>query len=280
MNISLEELTKINKVQIEILEQIACACRALDIKFFVVHGTLLGTIRDQSFIPYDDDIDIAMERESYERFLAQAPALMGDGYFVQSHVSDPAYPLEFAKVRDSRTTYIVENVRHIPMNQGIYVDVFPMDFARTGRWSKLLYKLFNLRVSCLYRMERMSVASKIKRLAISLLIPSVRWAVKQRDNIAKRAPVGQFVCMTGGKAVEKRMPAQWFANYEPTRFEGVEVYVPAQYDEYLTHIYGDYSTRTLVEGKMADEEHVVINACIVDAERPYTDYMDSKRTRK
>jgi len=277
VNIGLEDLTKINKVQVGILQKIAVVCKELDIKFFVVHGTLLGTIRNQRFIPYDDDIDIAMGRSEYERFLKLAPALMGEDYFVQSHVSDPAYPLEFAKVRDSRTTYVVENVRHIPMNQGIYVDVFPIDYVCSNRWNSLLRRILNLRVSCLFKNPTTGICGKLKRTAVSILVPSVKWAVKKRDALAKSAPRSGSVCMTGGKSVERSMPSQWFSEYEQRVFEGVEVYVPARYDEYLTHIYGPYENRTLVEDKMADEENVVINACVVDTERSYTHYLDSKR---
>ena len=81
--------------------------------------------------------------------------------------------------------------------------------------------------------------------------------------------------MTGGKSSEGQMPADWFKEYEKRVFEGITVYIPSGYDSYLKRIYGDYKTRTLVEDKMADDEHVIINAAVVDPNRPYTFYMNA-----
>ncbi len=273
MHISLEELQKVNCVQTDILKQIALACEKLDIRFFVVHGTLLGTLRNKGFIPFDDDIDIAMHRADYERFLTEAPKILGKDYFVQAPVTDPDYPLAFAKVRDSRTAYVVENVRHLDMNHGIYVDVFPIDFIRTGKWAKLKNKLLNLRISSIYQTPVAGTKAKVKRLVCRLPLISVRRAVCLRDWLAKSAPKGDYVCMTGGKPVERKMPAAWFADFVEASFEGLPVWMPGGYDQYLTHIYGAYEKRTLVEGKMADEAHVEINACIVDPEKSYTEYL-------
>jgi len=273
LNVSLEQMQKINKVQIGILRQIVNVCQTLGIRFFAVHGTLLGTLRNQGFVPFDDDIDIAMHRADYERFLTEAPKLLEEGYFVQSAATDPDYPLSFAKVRDNRTAYVVENVQHLAMNHGIYVDIFPVDFVQTGKWNRLLNKYLSFRISTVYRNDAKSLMGKCKRFVGRLPVISVRKAVLLKDRLAKKVPRGEYVCMTGGKGIEKRMPAAWFEDYTEACFEGVQVWMPKEYDKYLTHIYGDYKNRTLVEGKMADETHVMINACIVDPEKPYTEYV-------
>lgn len=274
VELTLEEMNEINKVQTGILAEINSVCEKLGITYFMVHGSLLGTIRSESFIPYDDDIDIAMRREDYDRFLAEAQKLIDKNYFVQSYLSDKNYPLEFAKVRDNRTTYIVDKVRDVDMNHGIYVDVFPIDYTVTGKLKKIYGKLLSLRVGCIYKPEKKSKALIIKQIISRIVCPSVKSAVRKRDMLAKSAAKSDKVTMTGGKAIEKNMPLQWFEKTEIRNFENLKVFVPAEYDKYLTHIYGDYKTRTLVEGKMADEKKVKINAYIADAKKPYTHYMN------
>lgn len=271
MRVTLEELAPINKVQVEILKEVSRVCEKLNIQYFMVHGSLLGTIREEGFIPWDDDIDIAIPREQYEKFLIEAPAIIDSNYFIQSDFSEKKYPLEFAKVRDSRTTYIVENVRHVNMSHGIYIDVFPVDYAQNSIWFKMRYKLLSMRVGCIYRNNGESLSLKAKKMISRILCPSFRFAVLRRKKLLLTASERSEVRITGGKPCEKELPAKWFSKMEKKVFEGIEVYVPCGYNEYLTHIYGNYKTRTLVEGKMFDNT-VEINACVVDTERPYTYY--------
>ena len=273
MNLTLEEVTQINKVQINILRETVEVCRKLEIPFYMVHGSLLGTIRNNGFIPYDDDIDIAIPREHYERFISRAQDLIGANYFIQSDWSDENYPLEFAKVRDSRTTYIVKSVRHIKMNHGIYIDVFPIDYAITGRLANWLHRFYNLRVGCVYDIEGKSIKLKLKQMLACCLLPSVKKTVSKRNKLLRSTARSDKRRITGGKVTETYLPAEWFDKGEKKIFEGIEVYVPAEYDKYLTQIYGNYMERTLVEGKMADSNRVQLNAHIADTEMPYTHYM-------
>ena len=278
MNLTLEELKRINEVQTGILRETAAVCDKLGIPFYMVHGSLLGTIRNEGFVPYDDDIDIAIPRKDYERFLSEAQNMMPSGYFVQSDRSDKNYPLEFAKVRDSRTTYIVENVRHIDMNHGIYIDVFPIDSAITDKYAVFLYKLYSLRIGRVFELKNKSLRLGIKQLLACCFCPSLKRAVQKRNQLLLSAGSSDKVRITGGKPTEVCIPEEWFGKGEKKKFEGVDVVVPADYHKYLSHIYGNYAERTLVEGKMAAEDKVSLNACIADVERPYTYYTGSKKT--
>jgi len=272
MKIALEEINKVNQVQINILREVSRVCDQLNISYFMVHGSLLGTIRSESFIPYDDDIDIAIPREQYEKFLIEAPAIIDSNFFVQTDVTDKNYPLEFAKVRDNRTTYVVNSVRNINMNHGIYIDVFPIDFACNNMWNKFQEKILNMRIGCVYYNDRTSVCLKLKQVISKILCPSFKYAIHKRKKLRRYASKSAMVSITGGKLCEKEMPAEWFSKCEKRYFEGICVPVPIEYDAYLTHIYGDYKTRTLVEDKMINDK-VEINACFVDIEKPYTYYL-------
>lgn len=273
MYATLEQLQQINKIQLQILEQVDKTCRKLGIHYLMVHGSLLGTVRNNRFVPYDDDIDIAMKRTDYEVFLKEAPKIIESRYFIQSVFSDVGYPLLFAKVRDSRTTYICEAVKKIDMNHGVYIDIFPIDYVEKNPfWGKrFLKKLLSLRIGASLYHEKVTTVQLMKYMISCILCPSLRGTIMLRDRLYKNAAGSAWVCITGGKATEEAIPAKWFEETEQMLFEGVSVCVPKMFDAYLTHIYGDYQTRTLVEDKMVNEK-VELNACIVDTERPYTFY--------
>lgn len=272
MYATLNELKEINDVQIEILKATANVCELLGIRWFMVHGSLLGTIRNGAFIPYDDDIDIAMKRDDYERFLKEAPKLLGEHYFLQSYKSDKKYPLLFAKIRDNRTTYVCDTVKHIPMNHGIYIDIFPIDNAlKSNNVEPFLKKIYQLRVSASLHLENASIMQKLKRLAVRFLCPSAQFALKKLNSFYVEPLTTGYVCFTGGKSSESALPIEWFEKLEKRTFEGIPVWVPSEYDQYLRVLYGDYENRTLVEGKMCGEK-VELNACIVDVTKSYLSY--------
>ncbi len=276
MLISHEQLREINEVQIEILRAVSDVCKQLGIPFFMVHGSLLGTIRDHKFVPGDDDIDIALFRKDYDRFVKDAPALLNERYFIQTCQSDPAYPLGFGKVRDSETTYIIEDARHLRMNHGIYIDVFPIDHCeKPGKKAKLIaykHKLLNMRIAAVFDLKNQSAKKKLVRFATKLLYPSHAAAIRAREQLLTGCAESGYVRVSGGKGKEQGMPLAWFENAVPETFEGVDVFIPSGYDHYLTRIYGDYRNRTLVENKVSDEQNIEVNACVVDVKTPYTQY--------
>ena len=242
----------------------------------MVHGSLLGTIRDHKFVPDDDDIDIAFFRKDYEIFMKEAPDLLEKHYFVQTCNSDSGYPLEFGKIRDSRTTYIIEEARHLKMNHGIYIDVFPIDNCKDNgiqaRLYELKYKLLNMRIAAIYDLSGESILKKIVRFGTKLIFPSHSYAIRLRERLLTSCCESEYVRISGGKAAEQHIPMSWFEKVIPNVFEGLAVFVPGEYDKYLTQIYGDYHNRTLTEGKISNSESIEINACIVDAEVSYKEF--------
>ncbi len=278
MILSYEDMAKINAVQTEMLRDVTEVCKKLNIRYFMVHGSLLGTVRNSRFVPGDDDIDIAFLRKDYELFIAKAPEFLDKNYFIQSNTTEDSYPLEFAKLRDSRTTYIIESAKHLPINHGVYIDIFPMDNypVRNKISSKLFglrFKLLKFRVRSVWNLPDTSFAKKLVSLAAKIYCPSTKAAIKQIDKMLISEKESNLVRVSGGKPKEQGMPAEWFADTEEGIFEGVKVWVPKGYSEYLTKIYGDYKNRTLLENKESNDEGVEVNACVVDVTKPYTEYI-------
>lgn len=109
------------------MEEFDRVCQKHNLTWFADYGTLLGAVRHQGFIPWDDDIDVSMFRDDYMRLLAVAPDEFTEPYFFQNTYTDILVTV-FSKLRDSRTTAI--EFPDIPdMNQGIFIDIFPLDDA-------------------------------------------------------------------------------------------------------------------------------------------------------
>lgn len=126
--ISQETLRACQLKQLEILKEIDRVCRELDIPYWLDGGTILGAVRHGGFIPWDDDIDIAMTVEGLQRFCQKAPSLLHNDLFLQTQESDPGAKEPIVKVRDLHTLYIEKgDTFAIEYKKGIYVDIFPFE---------------------------------------------------------------------------------------------------------------------------------------------------------
>lgn len=101
-----EELKKVQECELEILAEVIKVCNENSIEYFVIGGTALGAVRHSGFIPWDDDIDIGMTRDDYERFLKIAPSKLKSDLFLQYYVTEPNSPTYFAKVRKNNTQFV------------------------------------------------------------------------------------------------------------------------------------------------------------------------------
>lgn len=122
-------LVELRKVQIEILNEIDRICRKNNINFFLIGGTLLGAVRHKDFIPWDDDLDIAMTRDDFEKFRAIIKEQLDEKYFFDYYDTDKDYYLPFAKVRKNNTTFDEEVSQKLDNHKGIFVDIFIYDFV-------------------------------------------------------------------------------------------------------------------------------------------------------
>ena len=99
-------LRKLQLTQVEMLKEIRRVCEKLNIQYFLIDGTLLGAVRHKGFIPWDDDLDIAMTRPEYDKFVKFAPNELSTEYFLQNWHSDPAYALPYSKLLMNGTKLI------------------------------------------------------------------------------------------------------------------------------------------------------------------------------
>lgn len=251
MELTNEQIAQLKQTELEILKVFIQVCEKLKIRYFVVQGTLLGAVRHQGFIPWDDDIDVGMLREDYQIFLEKGQALLPEKYFIQTHRTDRAYPHGFAKIRNRHTAFVETTCKNLPMNHGIYIDVFPFDYYPDTWWERewLEIKKFLLR----YRIRSIlfipsdhgrtaaSLLRKIIKKISQKLYPSVHQALDEQYELyfySKRSRLRANYGSPWGK--RERIPSKWVEEQTVLTFEGLKVYAPLYYREYLTKVYGSY----------------------------------------
>lgn len=221
-------------------------CREHSLHYYIYDGTMLGAVRHKGFIPWDDDLDIAMPREDYETFIIYANEWLEEPYEFVSYETDSTYPLPFGKVQDASTTLIERP--HLPYLGGLYIDVFPIDGVPSNA---LLRRIHLVRYDVLKKMVYMAYRDPYRHgHGPSSWLPLLCRKVigQQRLQRATRRLLRKYpfsksekVCVfdDGFKGV---IDKQVLGQPTPVKFEEHEVMGVEHADKYLTHMYGDYMT--------------------------------------
>ena len=270
MELTATELTQLKQLQLNMLRQFVDVCRQLNLRYYLMGGTMLGAVRHGGFIPWDDDIDVGMPRQDYEVFLQKAQSLLPENLFVQTFETDPQYPANFAKIRNSDTTFVETSVKKRRMNHGVYMDIFPLDYYPDEKEKSFENKklLLTLRINRVYSDVHPKFTTRLASLAACVACPSVQKALQKREKLFRSVTSGSRIanhCGAWGK--KEIVPADWYGEGTTLAFEGIPVTVPAQYDKWLTHVYGDYMQLPPEEKR---KSHHFLAA--FDLAKPYTCY--------
>ena len=121
-----EERKKLWMISLDMLLEFDRVCKKHDIKYYLMGGTLLGAIRHKGFVPWDDDTDVMMLREDYEKFKTLEYEFQYP-YFLQTPQNDPGNLYSTVRIRNSNTTMLVNMFKYEKFNQGVWLTVFPID---------------------------------------------------------------------------------------------------------------------------------------------------------
>lgn len=139
-NYSREELTRLHEVLYDILGELIRVCDVLDVPYFLQGGSAMGAFYEQAILPWDDDIDVGMKREDYERFLREAPKVLRPGYFLQWVGSEPHFPMILCKLRKDGTSFVEEACSHLEMHHGIFIDIMAYDRVPNNRTFQKMHR--------------------------------------------------------------------------------------------------------------------------------------------
>ncbi|MBP3447410.1 MAG: LicD family protein [Clostridia bacterium] len=270
-----QNLEALQQEQKHILDEIVAICEQHNLRYFLVAGTLLGAVRHQDIIPWDDDIDIGMPRADYNKFLEIAGELLPEHLFLQTYETDPAYMQNFAKVRNSETTHIEQPVKHLQMNHGIYVDIFPYDGVPDANWRQYLHNK-RIVLQCVlirYFWDTPYVqGSSWRKLFKGILSIFTNQQRLQRklDNILskydydKSQTVGSLL---SGYKMKTYVSKEVYDEVEPLPFGEKAYLCPKNYEAVLVKIYRNY-----MQLPPEEKRGVRHNIAVSDLEKSYREY--------
>ena len=248
-------MNEIQKVELNLLKEFVKVCEKNNLRYFMVGGSALGCVRHKGFIPWDDDIDVAMPREDYEKFMKMQDEL--PSYcFIQNYKTDPHYIYNYGKLRDSRTTFIESYYKYHRINHGVWIDIFPLDgisskMKPSKKFApKLYYFWFNVWMMYLPSLFRKpKKGTIIKDLFFNLVALLTCWLNlfhlrnKWVDKLMVNPKFDESVMIANclGKSPSKEaMPSSFFGKGVKIQFEDIEVNCPSDYDGYFQWLFGDY----------------------------------------
>lgn len=241
-------LSDLQKVELELLKQFILVCEELQLTYFLVCGSALGAVKYHGFIPWDDDVDVALFREDYEVFLREAPNLLPSSVFLQNTYTDPETPFVYSKLRNSNTTFIEKSCASLSINHGVYIDVFPLDGYPSGFFERVLLeirkKYYSYLMYAVLDIPRQFYANLLNKLfRVWHRKHHISEAVQKYSEMISHYPVdtSDLICNHGNWQGRQEYAAkeQYACGIYGT-FEGLCVRIPQQYDAYLTQKYGDW----------------------------------------
>lgn len=266
-----EELTLLHAELYDILSEVIRVCNKYNISYFAIGGTAIGALYDQAILPWDDDIDIGMTRDNYNRFIEIAPKELSSNYFLSYQDTDPHTPYYFAKVKKNNTLFVEELFKNVPMHQGMFVDIFPFDRIPDNKiLRKIQYETVNFLKCCLMGKEtwmwkhfgKCEIASPTNRGVIPCLINKIMDLVFSKQTL--------YNMMVGAQSFFNSWKTQYYnnvitktdhvletsiKNLQSSKFGPISLMVPDNLEAFLKYNYPKLHRYTEEEQKTVNNHY-------------------------
>lgn len=264
-----EELKKLQDTLYGIMEDVVKLCDKHHLTYFLAGGTALGAIRHSGFIPWDDDIDLIMARDDYEKFIQIAIDELGDKYFLDYYKTNKYYHKHHLTIRLNNTTFATEGYEKRVakgIHQGIYLDILPLDYIKSRTSKKTFFDVVMIRsIEYAIRFKCKIVKFKLLKykfitLPLSLLprklLHKMQYRYCMKDDDKKRDYLIEYCAI---KHNYRRVIYDYDVVFPAKKatFNGKQYNVFHDVDKYLTQVYGDYMKLPPVEKREAHSPYLV-----------------------
>ena len=281
------EMKKVWAVELDLLNEFSQVCQKYGLKWFAHAGTMLGAVRHHGFIPWDNDIDIVMPRDDYERLCEIGPSVFPHPYFFQNEDTDRFFARAFSRLRNAETTaiFMTEMEYAFPYNQGIFIDIFPLDHLPSDTEERKLFyiEISNLNAHAIqwrnlihfYRPKKNVGFTKrtsywLKHLLYKYIFRSdyrhfmdKHHALITSYNNKNTGWVGESIIPTLGRQLWR---TEWVSETIFMPFEMLQVPVPVHYEECLSASFGQ-------DWRIPKNIPTLHGETLFDTEKPYTSYL-------
>lgn len=253
-----ETLKKLKRAELNILKDFIAVCQKHNLKYFICWGTAIGAVRHHGFIPWDDDIDVGMLRDDYEKFARIAKREMSDHYYVTTPKTMKNYASGVIKVQRLGTRFVPEFSRTMKCRLCLHIDIFVFDNAdedehklrhkinKVRNISKILFLCGSPYPEIPFGGVKGAAAKAIcyvahyvfkwSRLSISGLYDKME-KISKSSNYKN---TGSVICYNCLRPMQSKMELKDLFPLTEMQFEDIKVYLPGNYHKYLTNYYGDY----------------------------------------
>ena len=273
-----EKRKKIWAIELDLLLEFDAFCKKYSLEYFLMYGTLLGAVRHNGFVPWDDDMDIVMPRKDYQELIEKANEFAFP-YFLQTPLTDPQSGFSFAKLKNTNTTCANELFKYQDMNFGIHIDILPIDnFVDEGaqeRFDKI--NSLNMDASTYMRkdnpyldeknLDRVKKHSGKTPKEVYFEIQNI--ATQFNDVSTKKVTVAPLTLYSLKKIVFYKEDFECAIEGD---FHGFKFPIPVGYKRILTTLYGDY-----LQLPPLSERGNWHSGAVFDPDMPYKEYLEKNR---
>ncbi len=277
-----ETLRKLQLKELDTLVYFKEFCDKNNLLFYLCGGCCIGSLRTGGFIPWDDDIDILMPRDDYEKLYKlwdndkqeRFKLLRTDEKIFTGNI--------FTTIVDTETTCVKANQAHLDIPFGIMMDIFPIDGCPKGKFKRTMQKLNAMIYSLFLAQIVPENHGGIMALGSKFLLSIVRspkarekkWRNAERRMSKYKIADCEYITelCEGVHSMQPEYPKEWFASAVYREFEGLQMPIPVGYDPYLKKAFGDYMTLP-PEDKQKPHHDMIL----VDTERSYKEVLKGKK---
>ena len=268
---------KYKEILLNTMKRFIKLCEEHNINYFGSGGTVLGAVRHQGLIPWDDDIDVYMLRNDYEKFLSLKNQIKGSGFEICT-IDDKNYYLPYAKFCNANTT--IWERKDLPYIMGVFIDIFPLDecngdVEQIRNKRKTFGDIFEKYFYSIKKLDTQKVIeywkSGYKKRCLAIIKEFTLLHMPGNQDYYKKNVLDYIEMIKGGKGnflfhifftydVEKEIfKKEWFEDYIELPFEDFKIRVAKGYKEYLIQMFGDYMTPPPPEKQKSRHFHYFVD---------------------